>query len=136
MANAFRTLILTAATTPLAQQIAASFGSGAAGMWTTALSASGSDPASHYISTGLIPEEFAYMMPTQTWAQDEQGDWVKTGEDPGNAEAVWQAANAQGVECTLAQVQAIFDAADVTEQEPFVAMGRLGVKIINPPENA
>ncbi len=132
MSNAFRTLILTASVTPLAQQVAASFGSGAVGMWTTPLSSTGAAPATHYVSTGIIPEEFAYMMPTQYWEHDEAGNWTETGSDAGNAAAVWQAASAQGVNCTLAQVQAIFDAADVTPQEPFVAMGRMGLKIINP----
>lgn len=132
MAYAFRTIIMTASDAPLARAIAAAFGPGGADMWTTALSPNGQEPATHYISTGIIPEEFAYMMPTQYWVQDEAGNWAKTGSDPGNAAAVWQAASAQGVNCTLAQVQAIFDAADVTPQEPFVAMGRMGLKIINP----
>lgn len=135
MDNAFRTLILTAAVTPLAQQVAASFGSGAIGMWTTGLSASGNAPATHYISTGIIPVEFAYMMPTQYWEQVD-GKWTITSSDPGNPAAVWQAASSQGVKCTLAEIQAIFAAADVTPQEPFVAMSRLGLKLINPPEMA
>lgn len=135
MANAFRTLIITSANVVLAREVAASFGSGAVGMWTTPLSPSGLDPATHYISTGIIPEEFAYMMPTQVWEQDENGDWVLIGTDPGSPEAVWQAASAQGVTCTLAQVQTIFNTADVTPQEPFVAMGRLGLKIVNPVED-
>lgn len=134
MANAFRTLIVTAANVVLAREVAVSFGSGAVGMWTTPLSPSGLDPATHYISTGIIPEEFAYMMPTQVWEQDENGKWVLMGTAPGDPVAVWQAANAQGVNCTLAQVQGIFNTADVTPQEPFVAMGRLGLKIINPVE--
>lgn len=134
MADAFRTLILAASTITLARDLAASFGPGGARMWTTPLSPSGSDPATHYISTGIIPEEFAYMMPTQEWEQDEDGKWVLMGTAPGNPEAVWQAANAQGVTCTLAQVHDIFNTADVTPQEPFVAMGRLGLKIINPVE--
>lgn len=131
MTNAFRTLILPASVTPLAQQIAASFGSGAVGMWTTGLSASGNDPATHYISTGIIPEEFAYMMPTQYWAYDENGNWAKNGSDDGNVTAVWQGAVQAGVNCTLAQVQNIFEVADVTEQEPFTALQRLNLKIIN-----
>lgn len=134
MADAFRTLIVTASTAPLARELAASFGPGGAGMWTTPLSATGEDPATHYVSTGLIPEQFAYMMPTQIWETDEKGQWVMTSSVPGNPQAVWGAASQAGVKCTLEQVQAIFDTADVTPQEPFVAMGRLGLKIINPPE--
>ena len=132
MADLFRTLIVTAADAPVSRSIAEAFGPGGQNMWTTPLSASGSEPATHYISTGLIPEEFAYLMPTQYWEQGEDGAWLQTGSDPGNAAAVWQAASEQGVACTLAEVEAIFAAADVTPQEPFVAMGRLGLQIINP----
>jgi len=134
MADSFRTLIVISATAPLAREVAASFGSGGAGMWTTPLSPTGAEPATHYISTGIIPEEFAYMMPTQYWAQDETGTWTKTGSDPGNPAAVYANASANGVSCTLADIEAIFAAADVTPQEPFTAMGRLGLKIINPPD--
>lgn len=134
MADAFRTLIVPAANVDLARELAASFGTGGSGMWTTPLSASGIGPATHYVSTGLIPEEFAYMMPTQVWETDEQGQWVMTDSVPGNPQAVWDAASQAGVNCTVAQVQEVFDTADVTPQEPFVAMGRLGLKIINPKE--
>lgn len=134
MADAFRTLIVTASTAPLSRELAASFGPGGAGMWTTPLSATGNEPATRYISTGLIPEEFAHMMPTQVWEVDENGQWIMTSSVPGNPQAVWAAASQAGVQCTLAEVQNIFDTADVTEQEPFVAMGRLGLKIINPLE--
>lgn len=34
---------------------------------------------------------------------------------------------------SLADIEGIFSRADVSAQEPFVAMGRLGIKIINPP---
>lgn len=129
----FRTLIVPAANVELARQIAASFGPGGVGMWTTPLSASGSDPATHYISTGYVPPEYGYLVPLQVWAQDENGNWVLVSSDPGDPVAVYTSATAQGVVCTQADVDALFAAADVTEQEPFVAMGRLGLKIISPP---
>jgi len=69
----FRTLILPANVTPLAQEIAATLSPGGAGMWTTGLSATGLPPATHYISTGFIPPEFAHMVPEQFWIQDEEG---------------------------------------------------------------
>lgn len=134
MANAFRTLIITAANTPLARQIALSFGAGGAGMWETPLSSSGADPATHYISTGIIPDEFARMMPMQEWEQDETGKWVLIRTVTGDPEIVWRASNAQGVQCTLFQIQKIFDTSDITGQEPFVAMGRLNLKIITAQE--
>ena len=102
-------------------------------MWTTPLSANGLDPASHYISSGFVPPEFAYMVPCQTWEQDEDGVWTLVSSEPGDPVAVYEAASAAGVTCTQAEVDALFAAADVTVQEPFVAMGRLGLTIINPP---
>lgn len=129
----FRTLIIPADQVELARSIAASF-VGGEGMWTTPLSPTGLYPATHYISTGYIPEEFAYMVPEQFWQQDEEGNWVETGSTDGNPEAVWQYANANGVECSLADVENLFAVADVTEQEPFTAMGRLNIQLVNEPE--
>ena len=129
----FRTLICPAANVDLARAIATSFGPGGVGMFTTPLSASGSDPATHYISSGYVPPEYGYLVPLQVWSQDQNGDWVLVGSEPGDPVAVYTAATAQGVVCTQADVDALFAAADVTEQEPFTAMGRLDLTIINPP---
>lgn len=128
----FRTLICPAANVDLARAIATSFGPGGIGMWTTPLSASGSDPATHYISSGYVPPEYGYLVPLQVWSMDLNGDWVLVGTEPGDPVAVYTAATAQDVVCTQADVDALFAAADVTEQEPFTAMGRLGLTIINP----
>lgn len=128
MTDAFRTLILPAAVTPLARQIAATLSPGGIGMWTTGLSPTGAEPATHFISTGLISPEFAHIVPDQTW-EEVDGAWTQTGSTPGNPEAVTEACNAAGLEVTLAQVLAVFDAADVTEQEPLTAMSRLGLSL-------
>lgn len=109
----FRTLIVTGDSAPLAREIAGSFGSGGEGMWITPLSANGEEPASHYISSGYIPEQFASLLT--------------------DAAAVHQAAVAQGVSCTLAEVEAVLATSDISEDEPFAAMGRLGLQIVNPP---
>ena len=127
MTDIFRTLILPADVTPLAQQIAATLSPGGVGMWTTGLSPDGTEPATHYISSGLIAPEFAHMVPEQFWEQDEEGAWVQTGVTLGNPEAVTEACNAAGLEVTLAQVDAVFAVADVTEQDAFTAMARLGL---------
>ncbi len=125
-------MILAADTIGLARELAASFGPGGMGMWLTPLSADGTEPATHFISSGYIPPEFAYMVPSQTWALDEEGNWVMVSSDPGNPQAVYEAATAQGVICTLEQVEAVFATADVTSDEPFAAMGRLGLVIVQP----
>lgn len=134
MTDSFRTLILTASVTPLAQQIAATLSPAGSGMWTTPLAPTASGPATHYISTGYISQEFAHMVPLQVYEQDEDGQWQLINTEPGSPEAVTAACNAAGMEVTLAEVEAIFAGADVTEQDPFVAMGRMGLVIVQPDE--
>ena len=130
----FRTLICTAATTPLARDIAATLSpSGGQQMWLTGLSATGSAPATHYVSTGLISPEFAALVPEQTWEQDTNGDWVQTGSTPGDPVLCYQMCVAAGMTVTQAEVDAVYAAADVTAQEPFVAMGRMGLQMVQEP---
>ena len=62
----------------------------------------------------------------------EDGVWTLVSSEPGDPVAVYEAASAAGVSTTQAEVDALFAAADVTTQEPFVAMGRLGLTIVNP----
>jgi hypothetical protein len=134
MADLFRTLIITAADAPLAHEIAAAFGPGGSGMFTTPLSADGQEPATHYISSGYIPAEFVGLAPCTTWAMDEQGDWVEADHYAGDAATVYAYASQAGITATLADIEGVFSRSDVSEQEPFVAMGRMGVQIINPME--
>lgn len=135
MADTFLTLIVTIAHVDLARALAASFGTGGVGMWTTPLSATGAEPATHYVSSGMLPEQFADMVPTQTWEQI-GGVWTMTDSTPGNATAVYYVAQQQGVECTMDEVEDTLTSSDVTAQPPFIAFDRLGLKIINPPDES
>ena len=131
---AFRSLICTAATTPLARDIAATLSpSGGQNMWLTGLSATGNAPATHYVSTGLISPEFAALVPEQVWEQDENGDWVMTSSTPGDPVMCYEMCVAGGLTVTQAQVNAVYAAADVTQQEPFVAFARLGLQMVQEP---
>ncbi len=133
MTEIFRTLIVPAADAPLARQIALTLSPvGGSGMWTTGLSASGQEPATHFVSTGLIGPDFAMLVPCTFWAVDESGDWVVTGSEPGNASLVVLACGAVDPPLALTekQVQGIMDRADISEQEPFVAFSRMGLKLI------
>jgi hypothetical protein len=58
-----------------------------------------------------------------------------TGSTPGDPVAVYEHCVASEIECTQDDIDALFAAADVTEQKPFVAMARLGLQIINPPSD-
>ena len=132
--DTFATLIVTAADAPTSRAIAAAFGPGGVGMWTTPLSASGLDPATHYISTGYIPSEFVALSPMATWALDEDDDWVQTDYYPGDAAAVYGFCQQSGLPYTLAEIEGVFSRSDVSQQEPFVALGRAGLKIVQPTE--
>ncbi len=130
MADVFRTLIVKYADVDLARAVAAAF-PGGEGMFTTAISPDGMMPQTHYISSGYVPENYQTMVPCQFWEQAEDGTWVQTGSTPGDPVAVYEAVTAAGVSCTQAQINALFASADVTEQDPFVAMGRLNLQIIS-----
>ena len=132
MSDLFRTLIIPAVDAPLARAIAAAFGPGGVGMWTTPLSATGSEPATHYISSGYIPDEFVSLAPCSTWVQGEQGAWVKTADYPGDAATVYAFASQAGLVITLAEIEGIFADADASEQEPFVVLERMGLMIVQP----
>ena len=84
-------------------------GPGGTGMFETPLSASGQEPATHYISSGMIEEEFALMLE--------------------NPELVVEASEGA---VTLEQAQALLSMADVSEETPQQAFERLGLQIIQP----
>ena len=139
MSDSFRTLIVPTSQVDLAREIAAAFGPGGVGMFRAALSADGNEPATHYCSTGYIPPQFAGMVPCQYWAQDEDGNWEETGEDPGDPWSVYYAVTVPatdedgnvvrpGDDVTFEEIEALFAAADVTQQNPYVAFKRMGIE--------
>jgi len=128
MSWSFRTLIVTTADAPLARSIAVTLSpEGGKQMWIAGLSADGSEPATHFVSTGAISPEFAVLMPSQTWEQDENGTWTMTDSVPGDAAMLHGLCVAAGMTVTLQDIEAVFTASDVTEQEPGVALTRLGL---------
>lgn len=135
MADLFRTLIIAAQDATIARAIAAGFGPGGVGMWTTPINATGTGTPTHYISSGFIPAEFVSLSPNATWEMSEQGDWVRTSSYGGDAATVYAYAQQGGLPVTLAQIEGVFSRSDCSEQDPHVAMGRLGLKIINPADD-
>ena len=131
MSDTFLTLIVPDAEVALARTVAATMDPGGVGMWTTPLSADGQEPATAWISTGWVPEGWQAIVPTQTWEQAEDGTWTETGSTPGDPDAVLAACEAAGLEVTAAEIAALFAAADVTAQDPWVAMGRLGLQLLS-----
>lgn len=123
-----RCLIVPASYTPMARALCdglAPGGSGS-GMFTTPLSTNGALPATHFISSGMIEDSFAALLPLTTHTTDGKGVTTSTT-TPGQPETI--VALAEGA-VTLAQVNALLAAIDVTEQGPFTALSRLGLKLI------
>ena len=102
-------------------------GPGGAGMFTTALSATGDDPATHYISSGLIESDFADLLPLIELPAD--ADPVI---HPGQPDLIIQMATTQGMGVTFDEVLALLAAVDVTGQDAFAALDRLGLRIVQP----
>jgi hypothetical protein len=104
-----RAMIVSAAIAPQARALAAQMPSGA-GMWTTPLSATGQAPATHYISAGLIGQEFAAML-----------------ESP---QALVDGCAALGLPIDLAAATYLLSQADVSTEDGHTAMDRLGLQMV------
>ena len=124
-----RTIICPAAFQQLAQGLCAAAAEGDAGkgMLTTGLSETGTEPATHYISSGPIYESLADLLPLTTVAYEEEGAAETTR--PGNVETVEAIALQAGFTLPPGTIAALFDAIDVTELEPWGAMARMSLTI-------
>jgi len=126
----FRTLIIPTAHVQLARDLAAAIDPVASvGLFMTPLT--NGQTVTHYISSGIVSDAFAQPLPLTTWAQDEEGAWVQTSHWPGMPEAIAQMAGQLDppFPLTAEQVAAAFAASDISEQEPFVAMARMGLSL-------
>jgi len=101
-------------------------------MFTTGLSATGKAPATHYISSGPISHDMAALLPCKTVTQDKDGKAVVTTA-PGMPDAVPALATKAGISTTKAKITALYASIDVSDQPPFEAMARLGLKMVQRP---
>lgn len=99
-----------------------------AGMWTTAVSQTGSPPPASWVTQGPLRKDFADLMPLTSYATD------PPTHRPGNAALVAMLAGQAGVPVTPEQVQALFDAADISDQPVFDALARLGLQLVESTE--
>ena len=100
-------------------------GPGGAEMFTTALSATGDDPATHYISSGLIESDFADLLPLVIKTE--------TGMEKinqGQPEIIHAAAQQAGLTLDQQEIERLLAAVDVSDQSPFEAMDRLRVRMV------
>ena len=125
-----RTIIVPAAFQQLAQALceAAAEGGAGKGMFTTGLSETGTEPATHYISSGAIFDDLAALLPlTTVEPSTDDGEPDMVTERPGNAAVVEGLAAQAGITLPPGTIAALFDAIDVSEQGPFEAVARLGL---------
>ena len=128
----YRALVVPDALVTYARELTAAVaGEAGAGMYSAGLSPTGQEPATHWISAGLIADEFAALLPLTTYPPD--ADPIHT---PGQPDTVAAIATANGYPTTAEQVQALLDASDITEQDPQVVMARLGLQMVQPTEPA
>ena len=132
-----RTIIVPAAFQQLAQGLcaAAAEGDAGAGMFTTGLSATGALPATHYISSGFMSTEFGDLLPLTTFDEEgapttRPGDLDVITTQPGNVAVVETMAAQAGITLPAGTIAALFSAIDVSEQGPFDAMARCGLKLV------
>ena len=122
-----RTMIVTSEHVDLARALAEGIsGPAGAGMWTTGLSADGTEPATHYISAGLIEDTFAALLPLTTYTTDKDGN-ESSDTAPGDAQFISDKA-----EAPLAVIELLLDAVTVTDEPAAVTMARMGLVIVEP----
>ena len=105
----FRTLIVTADNAPLARSLAAGLAPSGAGMFTAALSSTGLAPATHYISTG--PMDAQLMLALES------------------ADSLYAACQEAGANVSLAVCEKLINESDISDEQPFTAMERLGLSL-------
>ncbi len=111
-----RCMIVTSANQAFAQALCVGLSPATgANMFIAGLSATGTAPATHYITEGPIKDTFAALL--------------------ADANALYAACQAHipQVNATLAQCQNLLAQSDVSMDMPFDAMNRLGLKIISLP---
>ena len=125
-----RTFIVPAAVVGMARAMCEGLaGSAGAGMFTTGLSATGTAPATHFVSSGPISDEMAALLPLTTVTQDADGNAI-VSTAPGDPAYVVELAAQAGITVTAEQVAGLLASVDVSDQAPFDAMARLGLKLV------
>jgi len=119
-----RCLIVPAAYAPLARALCAGLSEGAAGdgMLATPVSINGSLPATHFVAAGMIDAELAALLPLTSFDTEGLATTV-----PGQPETIVELGKGA---VTLPQCEALLNAIDVTEQEPFAALARMDLKLV------
>jgi hypothetical protein len=131
MNEAYRNIVVQDAHVALARTITETLAPvGGKGMYTTGLSPTGTAPATHWISSGFIDADYAALLPLHEWTQDEEGAWEVAIVHPGYPEMITQMCADAELDVSLADVEAVLAASDVTVEQPFAAMSRMGLQMV------
>lgn len=129
-----RTIIVPATLAESARAACAGLaGPGGSNMFTTPLSPTGEAPPTHYISSGLLEEPFADLLPLTSVSYAEDGTPF-TETRPGNVALTVQLAADAGLPLTEAEVSALLSAVDVSEQSAEDALTLRGLRMVVEPE--
>ena len=128
-AETFLTMIVPASVVDLARNIAANLDPGGANMWITGLSQTGAAPATHFISTGIVPGAWHQLIPVETWELQED-QWVLVSETSGNPQAIYGLCLQKGLQVTLPEIEQLFVEVDITQQDPWTAISRLNIRMV------
>lgn len=125
-----RNLIVSDAYVTLARALASGIaGASAQGMWSVPLSATGTLPATHWVSAGLMDEDFANLLPLTTF--DAEGNPTTT---PGQPETIVALSEQLGQPVPLAAVEALLNSAQITLDEGQAGIARAGLVMVQPEE--
>lgn len=128
-----RTFIVPAAVVGMARAMCVGLaGPAGDGMFVTGLSATGTAPATHFVSSGPISDEMAALLPLTTVTQDADGNAI-VSTAPGDPAYVVELAAQASITVTVEQVAGLLASVDVSDQGPFAAMARLGLKLVQRP---
>ena len=95
------------------------------GMWVTELAPTPEGTATHAISAGATAVDMAALLPLSTYITDYNG--VETViVTPGNVDAI--VALSEGIEPE--QIQTLFDAVIITDEDPWTTLNREGLVIV------
>lgn len=120
-----RCMIVPTEHVDLARSLCATLaGEGGSGMFTTPLSPTGDYPPTHWISSGLIEDAFADLLPLLS---------VDVTDAPlaGHPDHVCTLAHDAGMAVSYDDIVRLFSAVDVSAQPPHAALERLGLALSN-----
>ena len=130
MMSAFRTMLVAEDQQNLAASIANAL-SGDAGYFMTALSQSGQPPGEWYISTGLVSELFADLIPLDEFVRGEMGAITGiTRVYAGKAAEIQQMLLLAGMDIPVWAVENIFEACRVIAEPPEVVLGHYNLRLV------